>query len=447
MQSSESSSSLTNSELQQKTSLPPSITRSKGVAIWALRVLVGGVFVVSGLTKSVDLWGFVFKLEEYLAVWHITQPRTIVLMFALLLSAYEFVLGLLLAMGCYKRVAPIGLSLTMIVMLPLTLYLWIADPVSDCGCFGDFVHISNAATFWKNVALTAALAYLVKNNAKQTQTLFTPAIQWIVGACISLYILIVALYGYNAQPMLDFRSYPVGTSLLSEDDDADIDYVLIYEKDGNRQEFSIDNLPDSTWQFVDRIENSKNGGGATKLQNSIAIFDGDENVTSDVITPSGKQLLLVIPDPQRAGVEFTYTINEIKEYADSIGTPMIALLGTNQRGVERWKDIAMADYDCFTVDATQLKELSRGNISIVMLDNGVITSKTTVSSLDPDEVENSASTDDFFDELEGNGFEWFVVLNCVFGGGLLLLYLCQRIILHMRTKIQRAYRKKHAKNE
>ena len=109
----------------------------KHVTVWVLRLLIGGVFVMSGLVKSLDLWGFVYKIEEYLAIWDMSQPRTIVFMLAMGVAGYEFVLGLLLAMGCYKRVAPWGLFLTMVVMLPLTAYIWIADPVSDCGCFGD----------------------------------------------------------------------------------------------------------------------------------------------------------------------------------------------------------------------------------------------------------------------------------------------------------------------
>ena len=100
----------------------------KRISVWMLRLCVGAVFIMSGLVKMVDLWGFVFKIEEYLAVWQLVQPRTIVFMVAMFVSGYEFVLGTLLAMGCYKRVAPWGLMLTMAVMLPLTAYLWVADP-------------------------------------------------------------------------------------------------------------------------------------------------------------------------------------------------------------------------------------------------------------------------------------------------------------------------------
>lgn len=423
----------------------PSMPLWKRVVVWMLRLAIGGVFIVSGLVKMIDLWGFVFKIEEYLAIWNIAQPRTIVFMAALGVSGYEFVLGGLLAMGCYKRTAPWGLLLTMVVMLPLTAYIWIADPVSDCGCFGDFWKIPNGATFLKNIFITAGLIMLVRWNALLKEALFNPAIQWMVGAWMSLYALIVGLYGYNAQPMADFRSFPVGTSLLAgtleEDDDA---FSFIYEKDGRQEEFSIHDLPDSTWNFVDRKPLGKSVNTAENAE--LSVFDGETEVTADVIEPEGIQLLLVVSEPQRAGVTFTYTINEIYEYADSVGIPMIALLGTDRRGVDVWRDMSMAEYPCYTADDTLLKELARGSIALVMLDNGRVASKTSLGSIDPGAVESPSDPDRFIADLRGNGHRWFTALNMAFGGALIALYLFQGIILAVKTKIKRAYGRKDAKN-
>lgn len=414
----------------------------KRIAIWALRLVVGGVFVMSGLVKMIDLWGFVFKIEEYLAVWQMVQPRTIVFMAALFISGYEFVLGALLMMGCYKRSASWGLLLMMFVMLPLTLYLWMADPVSDCGCFGEFLKLSNAATFWKNVAITAGLALLSVWNFRLKEALFNPAIQWIVVAWLSLYALLVGLYGYNVQPMIDFRSFPEGTSLLQTDEDVDEgDFVFVYEKDGKQKEFDIDSLPDSTWTFVDRVSlGSDKKGGASHL----AFFDGDEDVTATEIDGEGMEILLVVSEPKRVGIRFSYIINEIKEYADSIGVRMIALLGTDRQGVEQWISNSMAEYVCYSADDTQLKELVRGNVGVVLLENGVIKSKNMLSWLDHDKIESPTSREEFLSEI-GKTQDKILFYNLFFGGVLLMFYMFQGIILAIRAKIKRAYRKKQAK--
>lgn len=417
----------------------------QSVALWLLRLTIGGLFAMSGFVKMVDLWGFVFKIEEYLSVWNMTQPRTIVLVVAMLISGYEFVLGTLLAMGCYKRSAPLGLTLSMVVMLPLTAYLWIADPVSDCGCFGEFLKLSNWETFAKNIFISCGLVCLLKWNYRLRESLFNPAIQWMVGALISLYILTIGLYGYNAQPMLDFRPFPVGSRLLPdgmETGENDEEYGFVYEKDGHRETFGLDNLPDSTWTFVDRIEPS----GSGRQGHVFAFFEGDENVTDLALTGVGTELILVVPEPIRADMSYSFTVNEIAEYADSVGIPMIALLGASAEGVERWKDRSMAEYPCYTTEDTVLKELSRGTMSIVELTDGVITSKTTVSSMNPDVIESPASVDEFLGEIEGHGGSWFSLINVVSGGALLAIYLFQGLILAIRLKIKRHYRKKTVEN-
>ncbi len=405
--------------------------------IWLLRLLIGGLFVMSGFVKMVDPWGFIFKIEEYLAVWHFTEPRTVVLMAVLMISGYEFVMGALLAMGCYKRVAPWGLLLMMGVMLPLTLYIWIENPVSDCGCFGDFWILSNAATFWKNVAITAALVFLACRNNRLRQGFFEPSIQWMTGAWISLYILLVGLYGYNIQPLMDFRSYPVGTGLARADEDVEDDthYRFLYEKDGEKRDFSIDELPDSTWNFVDRIYigNEALADGST----SLAIFDGDEEVTSEVLNASGDEILLIIPEPVRADISYTFTVNEMYEYADSLGIPVVALLGGDRRAVDRWRDIAMAEYPCYSADDTQLKELARGTLSVVTLRDGVVTSKNAVGMLTPGVIEAPETPERFMEEIRGYSDGKLFMLNLIFGGGLLLLYACQGIILGIRFGIRK----------
>lgn len=408
--------------------------------VWALRIIVGGVFVMSGLVKMVDLYGFVFKIEEYLLAWGFSEPRSLVLMAAMAISGYEFVLGLLLAMGCYKRTAPWGLMLSMIVMLPLTFYIMIENPVSDCGCFGEFWVISNTATFVKNIFLTVAIGLLIAWNHKVKIGLFKPAIQWLVGAWITLYIIIVGLIGYNIQPMLDFRPYPIGTSLAGTEPEEETEYAFIYEKDGIRKEFSLDEEPDSTWTFVDRIETGENAG-ADKA--SLAIFDGDEEVTSEVIETEGEQLILVIPEPIRADVSFTYYINEIYQAAEARGIPMIGLLAGDENSVERWRDLSMASYPLYTAEDTQLKELSRGVMSLVVLDGGTVKSKAAMSFLVNSRLSQGVDGENLISQLSIDMSGWLRWLTLVFSAVMLLMYLFQGIILAVKSKIWRKFKKKN----
>lgn len=449
MRSSESSNSPSKDNLpepqpQQQASPTASVKNSElwwMIAVWVLRVIIGGVFLFSGFSKMDDLWGFIFKIEEYLSVWHIHQPRTLVIIAAMLLSGYEFTLGALLTFGCYKRTAVWGLSLLMAVMLPLSLYLWLEDPVADCGCFGDAVKLSNGATFLKNIAIAIGLIILWWKNARIHQAIFNPEIQWLVGAIISLFILLVGLYGFNIQPYVDFRPFPIGTS-LTEPDDTEASYTFIYEKKGVRKEFALDALPDSTWTFVRRNE----AAAAESNSQSLAIFEHDENIASDIIEPEGYQILVVIPEPRRAGIAYSYTLNEMYEYADSCGIDMTALLGTDQAGIERWEDIAMAEYECYTGDESQLKELARGTIGIVLLENGTIVSKTSLSNILPQAIEWPENQEDFIKALYGVNFPSLKTLAEILGGVLLTIYFFQGLIIGLRSKIWRSLSKLRPRN-
>ena len=127
----------------------------------------------------------------------------------------------------------------MLFMLPLSLWIAMDNPVPDCGCFGDALIISNWATFWKNVALTAGTVWLSIFN-RRISWLVTPALQWIAFVATAAFVTIVSLLGYEYQPLIDFRAYPVGELLVEAESDSDAEYTFVYEKDGVRKEFSGD---------------------------------------------------------------------------------------------------------------------------------------------------------------------------------------------------------------
>lgn len=417
------------------------------LTVWMLRILVGGVFIISGLAKAIDIWGFVFKIEEYLSVWHMMQPRSLVLMGAILLSGYEFVFGLLLLLGCYKRVAVWALTATMAVMLPLSLYLAVANPVTDCGCFGDFWVISNTLTFVKNLIITAALIALLWLNPRLHQGLFQPAIQWIVGAIISLYIVIVALYGYNIQPMIDFRPYPIGARLLPPDTDAaedadidDSDIIFTYSKDGREEQFTLDNLPDSTWTFVSRTEPAQK----TTSGSVFTVYDRDGNdVTSEAISDEGREPLLVIPEPRLIDISYTYFLNELKQWADSSDVRMVCLIADDRRAMDFLQDVSMATYDIYGVEDTKLKELVRGTMSLVELDNGVVRAKYSLSSIDSPILVDGPKGADLTSRMAPHPQKWFNLLTGGLAALLLFIFLFQSLILTINSRIRAYYQKKH----
>jgi uncharacterized membrane protein YphA (DoxX/SURF4 family) len=345
--------------------------------VWIFRVFVGMVFIFSGWAKAVDLWGTVYKIEEYFNIWGLNVTRESVVALSFVLAATEFCSGVMLIVGCFRRVVTWILMAFMVVMTPLTLYIYVANPVADCGCFGDALIISNGATFFKNLVLTALIAYLMVYN-KRCRSLYNYRIQWLTVVAASLYVFVIGFIGYNVQPLVDFRPYAVGQSLASaEDSAASAGIVLVYEKDGQRQEFAVDNLPDDSWTYVGRRTVDSAAGG------ELTIFDGDEDVTADVIATEGPQLILTVLDAPRYGISRSLMANSLNAYVEKLGGSMFAVVAGDGEIASRWAETVDADYAVYSADDTELKALARGDAALIYLEDGIVKWKRNIYSFSP----------------------------------------------------------------
>lgn len=411
-------------------------------AVWLLRIVVGAVFIISGISKSFDPWGFVFKIEEYLGVWGFDFSRSIVLVGAIALSVYEFVFGLMLAAGGLRRWAPRWLLLSMLVMLPLTGYILLNGDINDCGCFGDAYKISNEATFIKNIFLTIFLIYLCIYNRRAPGYVFAPYIQWIVGVISTIYIVFIALFGYLIQPLIDFRDYPEGLNLAekvqSDYDNDDTEYEFKYERDGVERIFTADSLPDESWTFVERITPVNTDLDTSKL----VIYDGEDDVTADVINPEGEQLLLIVPEPERIDASYSYYANELNSYLQKKGGDMIGLIGGGEKNIADWLDISMSEYPCYTVDDTTLKAMSRGTMSLIYLKDGIIQWKRSLSSIDFDTTKKIVHGEMSLDDLKIRYNLIFRIVTFTYLSVLAIIALFQHAIISLIS----IFRKKKQKN-
>lgn len=398
-------------------------------AVVILRIVIGATFILSGWAKAIDPWGTVYKITEYLDVWDMDVPRALVTSFTFLLSAWEFVWGALLLAGTYRRVSVIALLLCMAGMLPLSLYIAIASPVADCGCFGDMLIVSNTGTFIKNVIITAALIYLLAHNTRVRQ-LYTTHTQWIVGGVLTFYILLIALIGYNIQPLVDFRRFSPGTSLLTDesegeegDDEAEAVYSFIYTRDGLTRSFTADQLPDSTWTFVER----KLESGSENIDDGLTVTVDGEDILPDILMPDGdtplaEQFIVTIPQPYDVDLSFTNLINDLNDYIAERGGTLTAFIAGDSAAIDRWMDISMASYDIYRVEPNLIKELARGTSALVYLREGTVVWKRTLSSIDPAETGRHAASrlDETLDPAPGKMLRY---INWSLAGLLLLIWL------------------------
>lgn len=414
--------------------------------VWTLRIIIGATFIISGLTKMIDVWGFTYKIEQYLNVWGWDITRQLVVFTAITLSAIEFVVGILLATGSYRRTSTWFASVIMLIMLPLSAYIMIANPVDDCGCFGDFWKISNVSTFLKNIFISLGLIYLLKYNTT-TKGIFYSNIQWLVGCFSYIYILIIGFIGYNVQPLIDFRPYKVGTSLANNSEPVqDAEYSFIYAKDGIEKEFDINNLPDSTWTFITRIDKSESTKSDIKdyNNNQFSIFSLDnEDVTNDVISTTNDQVILLIPEIKYADISHSFLINEMNKYIIGQGGELIGIFAANEVGkIDRWANISLAQWPRYIAEDSAIKELARGKMSVVYLKNGIIQWKRTLSSI-PSNIFETSKDSDILATLSPNNKSMFWAITTGYLASLFVIFIINLVIIAVIRYFSRKNEKKN----
>lgn len=381
-----------------------------------LRLLIGCVFIFSGFVKSVDPWGTIYKMTDYAAAMNISVAENLIVAGAFFLCAFEFILGVFFLCGCFRKGTAILGFAFMCVMLPLTLWIALFNPVADCGCFGDAITISNWATFWKNVLLTAGIIWLVKFNTC-CKPLINESIQWIAVVATLGYIGMVEVAGYIYQPLIDFRKYKIGTPLISANGNEDIEpeYIFTYKKGEEVKDFPVDQLPDEEegWEFVDRKEiHPAKVSANMEGDNSFHIWSGDEDVTYDVLgnedsesSDSSKMLILLMPSLGDVSIAQTWRINSLYDWAQSHHIKMIAVVSGSESEIANWEDLSMPDYPIYMADDTEIKELARGNPAVIFVNQGIIVWKSALRAINIDDFMSPGTTEDpmhfTFDSFRG----------------------------------------------
>jgi triosephosphate isomerase len=360
------------------------------VTVNICRFVLAFTFIFSGFVKAVDPLGFQYKLSEYLEAFGIggLLPDVIPLFMGIALSVAEFTVGVCFLLGIRRPMATSLALLMMIFMTPLTFYLAIANPVSDCGCFGEAVALTNWQTFGKNVVLLAA-AVITFTRRNLIIDFISPKTEWIVSLYSLIYITIFSFYCLYHLPVFDFRPYKIGTNIAEAVNEplqlSTLKTTFIMEKDGVRREFTEDNYPDSTWHYVDRrTEEIAKGEESSYSDLSIQLQATGDDITEDILSDPGYTFLLIAHRLDKADDSNIDLINEIYDYSVENGYKFYCLTSAGDDDIERWRDTTGAEYRFCLTDDIVLKTIIRSNPGLVLMKDGVILNKWSDNDL-PDE--------------------------------------------------------------
>lgn len=362
------------------------------VGISLCQFLLGAAFVFSGFVKAVDPLGFFYKLQDYLTAFGLIEwfPSGLPLLLGIVLSATEFCVGVFLFLGIRRKITPTLALLLMSVMTPLTLYLALENPVSDCGCFGDAWVLTNWQTFGKNIVLLLAAGTVFKWRARLVRFV-TYKLEWMLSMYTILYVFALSSYCLRNLPILDFRPYKIGANIkagmeLPEGAKPSVfETRFVLEKNGERREFTLDDYPDSTWTFVESRTVLKEKGYEPPIHDfSMLSLDSGEEITDSVLSDKGYTFLLVTHRMESADDGNIDLINEIYDYSVERGYGFYALTASSEEEIELWRDKTGAEYPFCQMDDITLKTIIRSNPGLLLLKEGTILNKWSNGQL-PDE--------------------------------------------------------------
>ena len=346
------------------------------------RLLFGAVFLFSGFVKAVDPMGTAIKITDYLTAFSLEGLTGFALPLAFLLITAEFVIGFNLFFGVHlKKTAWLALVF-MLVMTPITLYLAIANPVSDCGCFGDAIVLTNWQTFWKNVVLDIILLILLLTMKGEYPWLSEWA-SWVVMVIPVGVVLGIGLHSYRHLPMLDFRPYKIGNSIkegMSVPEGAPTDEYkvsFIYEKDGVKQEFTMEDYPwnDSTWVFVEQKSELVKKGYVPPIHDFTMETPDGEDITEDILDRDGYTLLVICPKLEKADTKHWKALEALRKSVSRNGIPMIGMTSSYTTEVEKYCRANRIQIPFVATDEITLKTIVRSNPGLVLLKGDVVTAK------------------------------------------------------------------------
>ena len=322
----------------------------KKLAVNIARLILAVAFILSGFVKAVDPLGTQYKIQDYLVAMGLGRliPDFMTLSASVLLSTLEFILGICLLFAIRRRMVSKIVLVLMAAMTLLTLWLALTDPISDCGCFGDALVLTNWQTFWKNIVLLTA-AVIVWRYPLLMPRLIGETNQWIVMNYSGVFILLViAGRSLYTLPQFDFRPYHVGTNLRQG------------------------------WQRMMEGEDSP------YAEFFMELTDEGEDITEDVLNREGYTFLLVSPHLEQADDSQLDALNQIYEYSLDNGYPFYCLTASTEKGINHWRNITGAEYPFCNTDDITLKTIIRSNPGLLLLKNGVIIRKWSHNNL-PDE--------------------------------------------------------------
>ncbi|MEA2042965.1 MAG: DoxX family protein [Bacteroidota bacterium] len=348
-----------------------------------LQIITGIVFVFSGFVKAVDPVGTQIKFEDYFIALGLEFFIPAALFFSFVLNAAELILGIMLILNIFRKQALWGSILLMAFFTPLTLWLAVDNPVSDCGCFGDAIILTNWQTFFKNIVILGFILFaLLFGEKKQLRNFFSSSVLLLTVIVLSFGF---EMYNYRHLPMFDFRPFKEGADIKAKiiiPKDApreEYEIRLFYKnkKTGERKEFTMQNYPqdEKIWAFDTTINVLVKEGYEPPIHDFELTGLNGKNLTGQILNETGYLLIMISFDFDKADGKDLSKVGEYSEFCVKEDIPFYIFTSSSKNALEQFLSGYKFEGDLCTGDKTMLKTIVRSNPAWVLMKDGHIIKK------------------------------------------------------------------------
>jgi len=388
-------------------------------------IILGAVFIFSGVVKAIDPLGSAYKFHDYFMAFNMGFLDWLSLPLGIMLCTAEFIAGFALITGLRQKAGLWIVFLMMLAFTPLTFILALTNPVSDCGCFGDAIHLTNWQTFWKNVILLI-LVIIVFTGRKQITSVFKASSEWIITGAATAIIILFCLGSLRYLPVIDFLPYKNGIRIADQmviPEGAEPDQYMttfIYEKNGEQKEFTLENYPadDNSWIFVDQKTILVKKGYQPPVHDFSIVNNHGVDITSQILEYNGYTLLMVSSKLSEADPGHLAAGFNLGQYCNENDIDFHILTATSSGELNNYSN----ELNFCAVDEITLKTMLRSNPGYMLLRDGVIKGKWSWATLPDREWFGELSSGDDI-EISDSGSGNFILLTIVTSLLLILIIL------------------------
>ena len=355
------------------------------------RVIVGLLFIFSGLIKANDPLGFGYKLQEYFEVFHISFLNDYAVLLAILLCTLEIVLGALLLFGFWSSKVAWGLLLIIIFFTFLTFYSAFFEVVTSCGCFGDAIPLTPWQSFSKDIILLSLILQLFLRRNEILPVIVGKKAQKFIAALVLILSLGFGLFTYSYLPILDFLPYKIGNNIpqlmITPPGAAPDVYEITYNlknKSSDETKSMTDKeylktqiWKDKNWEIIgDPVSKLIKKGFDLKIKDLKITDNQGTDYNHEILENPYYNLVIVAYDLSKTDATGIGNLNALAiNAAENYNIRTVLLTSNSAQDAELFSKKNKLVMEVFYADGIPLKSMVRANPGVLLLKNGVVINK------------------------------------------------------------------------